>query len=198
MPAMKFIRLAAPLLSLALPLCAIAQSEVEPGVTLTSAVSAVEHTPDGHAKVETIHPTAILSNAHTDSNIARGLVYSGQHNTVELAGVTSNLTLTTATPTFYIHIDPDDPNNQRNMITLVRLKPTKVSRIVFNFSANAFGGSRKRHVDAIAVTKADVTGNWLKITPQAPLPPGEYGIVFLPAQAMLFPDRVYDFSVPSN
>jgi len=195
---MKIIRLAGPLLALLLPLYALAQSEVEPGVTLTSIVSAVEHTPDGHTKVETIHPTAILSNAHTGSNIARGLVYSGQHNTVELAGVKSNLILTTATPAFYIHIDPDDPNNQREMMTLVRLKPAKETRIVFNFTANAFGGSRKRHVDVIAVTKVDVPGNWLKITPQAPLPAGEYGIVLLPTQALLFPDRVYDFSIPAK
>jgi len=195
---MKLIRFAAPFLALLFPLCALAQSEVEPGVTLTSIVSAVEHTPDGQTKVEAIHPTAILSNAHTGSNIARGLVYSGQHNTVELAGVKSNLILTTATPAFYVHIDPDDPNNQREMMTLVRLKPTKETRIVFNFTANAFGGSRKRHVDAIAVTKVDVPGNWLKITPQAPLPAGEYGIVLLPAQALLFPDRVYDFSIPAK
>lgn len=194
MPAMKVVWFAAALVALALPLHSIAQTEVAPGVTLSSPVSAVEQI-GGQAKVEAIHPSAILSNAHTGSNLARGLVYANQHNTVELAGLTSSLVLTSATPTFYVRVNPDDPNNQAEMLTLVHLKPTKDTRIVFNFTANVFGGSRKRHVDIVPVEKTQIPGDWLRVVPKDPLPPGEYGLIFLPQQAMLFPDMVFDFSI---
>jgi hypothetical protein len=191
---MKILTLACVLLSLTLPFHSAAQTEVEPGVTLTSPVSAVEHTPSG-PKITALHPTAIASNAHTGSNVARGLVYSGQHNTIEIPGTVSANILTSA-PTFYVRIDPDDPNDLRSEITLLRLKPGKQTRLVLNLTANTFGGGRKRKMDEIPVSKADVPGGWLKITPQSPLAPGEYGLMFLPANPTMFADRVYDFSIP--
>jgi hypothetical protein len=192
---MKLVRLLPLLLFAAVCVPLRSQTEVAPGVRVNSAVSAVEMPDGGAPTVVPIHSTSVGDNAHTGSNIARGFVYSGQHNTVELPGAKSALLLSTSTPSFYVRLDPEDPS-QREMITLVRLKPAKESRIVLNFTANAFGGGRKRHVDEVAVTKTDAASGFVKITPQQPLSPGEYGLVFLPRDSLLFADRVYDFSVP--
>jgi hypothetical protein len=191
---MKLLCFAPALLAVALPWHGRAQVEVEPGVRLISMVSAVEQTADG-PRVTAIKPAAILSNAHTGSNMARGLVYSGQHNTVETAGVTSNTSFLPSPTAFYIHIDTDDPNDPSSELTLIRLKPEKDTRLVLNLTANTFGGGRKRKLDEIAVTKTLVAGTWLKVTPQAPLPPGEYGFMILPKDVNLFADRVYDFTI---
>jgi hypothetical protein len=194
---MRLLLFAPALIAIALPCYTQAQVEVAPGVRLSSMVSAVEQSADG-PKVTAIHPTAIASNAHTGSNVARGLVYSGQHNTIEIPGLTSNTSLSNAPTSFYIHIDTDDPNDLRAQLTLIQLKPEKETRLVLNLTANTFGGGRKRKMDEIPITKTTVDGSWLKVTPQSPLPPGEYGFMFLPKDVNMFTDRVYDFTVTTK
>jgi hypothetical protein len=182
------------ILFLSLSLHAPAQTEVEPGVSVSSVISAVEPSSNG-PQVTPLHPAAIASNTHTGSNLARGLVYSGQHNTIEIAGLTSTTVLRGTTPFFYIHIDTEDPNDQRAELTLLRLKPLKETRLALNMTANTFGGGRKRKMDEVAVIKSETNNGWVKITPSVALPPGEYGIMFLPKDTNMFTDRVYDFKI---
>jgi hypothetical protein len=147
-------------------------------------------------KAVVVHATEIKSNAHAGSNFARGMVYAGPHSSVELDGVTSSLILTNSSPSFFVRLPTEDPDTLRNRITLVRLKPTKDTRVVLDFSQNVFGGSRKRHTDDIAIVKTDVDGGSIaKVTPLKPLDPGEYGIIFLPKDQMLFSSTVYDFTI---
>jgi hypothetical protein len=191
---MRHLSFIVALFALCLPLQVAAQLEVEPGVRVTNQVSAVEPTPDG-PEVTAIHPTAIASDRHTGSNLARSLVYSGQHNTIEIPGLTSTNVLTGLNPFFYLHIDVEDPNDLRGEVTLLRLKPQKETRLALNMTANTFGGGRKRKMDEVAITKGEVKNGWLKLTLPAPLTPGEYGIMFLPKDTNMFADRVYDFTV---
>ncbi len=197
MPSMRLLFLAAAVSLAAFSLPSHAQSEIEPGIRPTSSVSVAQPSSEG-PRLTSMHASAIVSDAHTGSNAARGIVWSGQHNTIELPGTSAALSLTTAQPVFYLHIDTEDPNDQRSQITLLRLKPGKENRLVLNMTANTFGGSRKRKDEEIAVTKTDVSAGWVKLTPTAPLPPGEYGIMFLPKNTNMFTDRVYDFSVPAK
>ncbi len=192
------VALALVLLPFALPAPALsAPQQVEPGVSLTGALTLVEHPSTGSPTATTMHASKVGSNAHTGSNIAKGLVYAGQRHTVEIDGLTSSLVLTTNTPTFYVHIDPEDPNDQRAMFTLVRLQQAKDTRVAISFSANTFGGGQKRHVEEVLVSKTDAGHNILKMTPQSPLQPGEYGLLMLPEDTKVFPDRIYDFTVPA-
>jgi hypothetical protein len=171
--------------------------EIAPGVAFSRAGGvALLDTSGAAPKAVVVHATEIKSNAHAGSNFARGMVYSGPHSTVELDGTTASLILTSSSPAFYIRLPAEDPDTQRNRITLLRLRPTKDTRVVLDFSQNVFGGSRKRHTDEIAIVKTDVDdGAWVRMTPLKPLEPGEYGITFLPKDQMLFSDTVYDFSV---
>jgi len=154
---------------------------------------------DGHLKAITVHSSEIKSNAHAGGNFARGLAYVGPHSTVELEGVTSSLSVRGGAPVFYIRLPSEDPDTVRNRATLLRLKPLKDTRQVLDFSQNVFGGGRKRKVDEVPVVKSDVDGGmWIKLTPRTPLAPGEYGITFMPKDALLFSDIVYDFTVPET
>ena len=173
-------------------------SEPEPGVHLSGMVTLVQHPETGDAIASSMHAAPLSTNLHTGSNIAKGLVYANQQHSVETAGPTAATAISTTSPTFYIRLDPEDPNNIPDEVTLVRLKPTQDTRIVITFTANAFGGSRKRHVDAVPVTKAKLNSSVLKVTPASPLPPGEYGIVILPPDQATYADRVYDFSVAAK
>jgi len=193
LPRMKSLLLTAALL-VTFSLHAPAQTEVEPGIQLSSMVSAVEPSPDG-PQVVSIRPTAVASNTHTGSNVARSFVYSGQHSTVEIPDLTSRTILKGKAPTFYIHIDTEDPNDLRSQVTLLHLKPLKETRLALNMTANTFGGGRKRKMDEVPVVKVDVKDGWLKVTPTVALEPGEYGIMFLPKDTNMFTDRVYDFTI---
>jgi hypothetical protein len=179
------------------PLRAQSPQEMAPGVGFPSVGGVILLDTTGVApRSVVVHATEIKSNAHAGGNFARGMVYAGAHSSIELDGTTSALTITNPSPTFFVRLPTDEPDIQRGRITLLRLKPTKDTRVVLDFSQNVFGGSRKRHIDAVAIVKTDVDGGaWVKVTPENPLPPGEYGITFLPKDQMLFADTVYDFTV---
>ena len=187
---------------LILPAYVFAQSshDISLAVTLpnTGLVFVLETLDPGQQPI-VMHASEVISDAHAGSNFARGMVYAGPHSGVELDGAHADLTLHTASPIFYIRLASDSPDLMRSQATLISLRPTKDKRVVLDFSANVFGGSRKRHVDEVPINKADAgDGTILKITPQKPLEPGEYGIMFLPKDQMLFGATVYDFSVPGT
>ena len=143
-----------------------------------------------------LHPSEIVSNSHAAANFARSMVYSGPRASIELAGLSAATHLNSDNASFLVHLGGDDPELLRGRVTLIRMKQTKDRRVVSTYSQNVFGGQRTRIYDIVAVSKVDVAdGNWLKLTPNAPLLPGEYGIVFLPKDSSLFPDAVYDFDV---
>jgi hypothetical protein len=196
---MKFFRRVTASVAFLYLAAALAQSptEIAPGISLpaTGAMVAVDRDATG-SKTVALHATEIKSDGHAGSNFARGLVYSGPHATIELDGLSAAVVVHTATPVFYVRLASDDPDMQRNRLTLIRLKPAKTTRIAADFSANVFGGSRKRQDDEIAVEKTDVeNGAWLKVTPTAPLKPGEYGLAYIPKDKLLFADTIYDFSI---
>ncbi len=79
------------------------------------------------------------------------------------------------------------------------LRVNKDSREVVQFSDNVFGGQHKRTMEEIAVTKTDVPdSSWLKIGPNQPLAPGEYGIAFMPKDKQLFAATVWDFAIAAD
>ncbi|MEO6816455.1 MAG: hypothetical protein ABI177_07120 [Edaphobacter sp.] len=146
-----------------------------------------------------IHPTEVVSNSHAAGNFARSMVYVGGHASVELDGTSSSTNLAEGHDSFLIRIGGDDPDLVRQRVHLVRLRATKDRRVVISYSQNIFGGQRKKKVDDIQIKKSDAAKDtWLKITPQKPLAPGEYGILFMNNDPAFVPDVVYDFEVGSD
>lgn len=143
-----------------------------------------------------LHPAEIVSNSHAAGNFARSMVYVGARASFELKGLNAPTSLETRQPSILVHINGDDPELLRNRVRLIHLQQTKDRRVVSNFSQNVFGGQRTKKFDDVPVTKTDVEPDvWLKLTPEQPLAPGEYGVVFMPKDTNAWPDAVYDFDV---
>jgi hypothetical protein len=146
-----------------------------------------------------LHGSELVSNTHAGSNFARSMVYAGPRQTEEIAKTTSDIQVATKSPTFFARIPDDDPDTFRNRLSLIKLKTGKDTRICIEFSANVFGGSRKRQVQEIPLTKTDVDdGAWVKFTPEKPLETGEYAVVELPKDKLLAPTVFYDFGVSND
>ena len=151
---------------------------------------------NGGAIVVQLHPTEITSNSHAVGNFARSAVYAGPHSSVELKGAGSAVRLASAQTSFLVRLTGDDPELLRGRVHLIRLQPTKDRRVVATFSQNIFGGQHSKRFDDVPVIKTDVEPDtWLKVAPEMPLEPGEYGLAIMPKDPNLFPDVVYDFEV---
>ena len=174
---------------------------VAPRLAVASGMAyVVDPAGDGKGEVlKQLHPSEIMSNSHAGSNLARSMVYAGPHATVELYGPRSAVHLKSGEAKLFIRINGDDPEIMRGRVHLLRLKPEKERRQVAGFSQNIFGGQHAKHYDDVPIQKSDAVENvWLRVIPQAPLAPGEYGLVFMPKDANLFPDVVYDFEVAGS
>jgi hypothetical protein len=78
---------------------------------------------------------------------------------------------------------------------LVRLNSSKDKRVEESMSTNGFGTGAKRKLNQLSITHDKLDSGWLKLSPVAPLEPGEYAIVSLPGSARFFSEHVYDFGV---
>ncbi len=172
--------------------------EAAPGLPLPGAggVAALDTDAGGAPVVVTLHPNEIGLDNHAGSNVARAEFYGNQHRSIDLDGATSPQSLRTSPQALFVCLPQDNPEMRRAEATIIRMKVVKDRRVAITFSNNVFGGSRKRIVDVIPADKTDVPNScWLKMTPASPLPPGEYGFVFLMKDPSFFPELIYDFSV---
>ena len=84
----------------------------------------------------------------------------------------------------------------RTDLTLVRAEPRKDRRILSTVAFTQITARAVRSNETIAFTIERV-GNtdWRKITPNAPLLPGEYALLLMPRGQNLFAANVFDFAV---
>jgi hypothetical protein len=81
-------------------------------------------------------------------------------------------------------------------VNLIRLKTAKGTARGVDLCAECVWRSSLEAHDDVDVTKADAEPEvWVKVTPTTPLMPGEYAIVYMPADVGLTPGLVYDFAV---
>ena len=146
-----------------------------------------------------LHAVEIVTNSHAAGNYARAQVFSGPHASVELEGPAAATDFEAENLVFYVRVRGDDPEVLSSRVHLIRLESNKKRRVVATMSQNVFGGQHKKMYDDVAVTKVqEEAGVWLKVTADMPLTPGQYGITFMPQDANLLPDTVYDFAVDTK
>lgn len=149
-------------------------------------------------------------NRQTGHNVLRGVLnpVSGSKHTVEIAGPSSKLQVHASLPTIYINIDAsDDEDSSANAkapaaelpwdrFRIVRAHPKGDRRIVGEIKTTVLGKSSQEQ--DIVPAKAEQLGEgWIKLTPDAPLAPGEYAVAeLLGKQGMN--SYVWDFGVHSN
>ncbi|HXO37198.1 MAG TPA: hypothetical protein VN872_01095, partial [Candidatus Acidoferrum sp.] len=146
-------------------------------------------------------------NKHTGRNIVRAAVNPlalSSTQTIELKGEHARVQSHVGQPAIYLNIDTadnsqpaltqkkPDKDQQPNRYGIVRVENKKDLRIVGKLNIAMYGKVSQKE-SWIPVTTSPL-GDWVKLTPSEPLPPGEYAVVELldKKQINLF---VWDFGV---
>jgi hypothetical protein len=126
-------------------------------------------------------------NRDTARNVLRATInpVSGAKHTIELAGPRAKMQAHASLPAVYINLqagDEDAPSKQDaeelpwDRFRMVKVKVKGDKRIVGVIKVAVFGKSTQQQ-DAIDATAQQIGEGWIKVTPKAPLAPGEYALV---------------------
>ena len=144
-------------------------------------------------------------NRHVAHNVLRSAVnpVAGSKHTIELAGPSAKIQMHASLPTIYINIDSSaeaDEHGKKATVELpwdrfriVRAQVKGDKRIVGAVKTAIYGKVSQEQQD-VPATAEQVGEGWIKLTPKAPLTPGEYGLAeMLGKQGMN--SYVWDFGV---
>ncbi len=158
---------------------------------------------EGHTELIPIHHATVTMNRHTGKNIAgslAGSLFYHPEMTTELAGEHARAQLHTAMPVLYFHVEDQDSGNDADSGDkyTFEIVPARVEgdrRIVSAVSFNQLTTHAKRKSSAAPTTTENLGHGWYRMTPKAPLTPGEYVLLYQPARAEEFATTVYPFGV---
>jgi len=143
-------------------------------------------------------------NRHTAHNVLRAAInpVSGTKHTIELPGTRSKIQLHARLPAIYINLDAaaedDDPSKKTlelpwDRFHVVRAQ-IKGDRRIVGAVKTAVYGKISQEQDTIPAMAEQLGGGWIKLTPKAPMEPGEYAVAeMLGKQGMN--SYVWDFGV---
>jgi hypothetical protein len=147
-------------------------------------------------------------NTHAASNFLKSqmapFIYKLKES-IEIAGASANVRLHDPSASIYIRgyaiavsdDAADAPETSTHMnLTLVKVEPKKDRRIVSTiaFTQITLKAARSNQIVAATIQQLGNT-DWQKVTPNEPLPPGEYALVCMPVGQNLFSGRVFDFAI---
>jgi hypothetical protein len=149
-------------------------------------------------------------NKQMGKNIMRAVIVpipTGSKQSIELKGPHAKVQSHEDTPSLYVDVTPSTPDSQDNKpspeinrpdrFKIVRVEVKKDARVVSNVKISLLG-KVKNQEDVVPTTAESVSGGeWVKLTPQSPLAPGEYAVVEMldPTTINMF---VWDFGVNPN
>lgn len=155
---------------------------------------------EGQPELVPVHHTAVEVNNHKGANVAgslAGSVFYKPKLTVEVPGSHARTVLHDATPSFYVHTldDPDGGGGDTTVFAIVQALPDKDRRVFAQVRFTQLTGNAKRKDGIIDTTTERLPGGWLKLTPAAPLVPGEYALNPIPKAQNAFSTVVFDFAI---
>lgn len=141
----------------------------------------------GKTELNQLRQNGANINKNTAGNILRGVInpIASAKRTIELPGVHAQIQAHVADPIIYVALDSGGdpaadytPETAKDHFRIVRCEEKKGNRIVGVINIAVYG---KVNQDAAYVeTRVEpVSGNWVKVTPATPIPPGEYALVEL-------------------
>ena len=154
-------------------------------------------------------------NAKRGANVLRAVVnpFSGPKQSIELPGAHARVQSHLLLPSLFVSVEEtrdegdesgaearpaksDKPLTGGDRFRLIRAESKKDVRVIGNLKI-ALTGKVSEQQSFVPVTAEALSGGWYKITPQAPLKPGEYALVEMlgPRQMNLY---VWDFGVDPN
>lgn len=136
-------------------------------------------------------------NRNTKRNILRATVdpIASAKRTIELNGLHAGIQAHASVPSIYVNLDtqqepgtpgeqipqpqqPQQPEQPWDRFHIVRAQAKNGKRIVGVVKISPIGKAVQQQ-DLIPTTAQRLTGSWVKVTPNAPLDPGEYAVVEL-------------------
>ena len=133
-------------------------------------------------------------NRHTSHNVLRGVInpVGGSKRTIELPGARSKLQVHAALPTIYIKLEASTDDDQADekkdkkpaaqlpwdRFRIVRAQVKGDKRIVGAIKVAVYGKASQEE-QIISADAEQLPQGWIKLTPKAPLTPGEYAIAEL-------------------
>ena len=143
-------------------------------------------------------------NRHTGHNVLRAAInpLAGAKHTIEIVGPRSKIQVHASLPAIYINLDASEsagdsprqgPELPWDRFRIVRAEVKGDKRIVGTLKS-AITGKSSQEQEAVPATAEQMSEGWIKLTPKAPLEPGEYAVAeLLGKQGMN--SYVWDFGV---
>ena len=146
-------------------------------------------------------------NRHTGHNVLRGVInpVGGSKHTIELPGASSKLQIHAALPTIYINLDAGEDEDHADKakksaaelpwdrFRIVRAQVKGDKRIVGAIKIAVYGKASQEE-QVVSADAEQLGQGWIKLTPKAPLQPGEYALAELLAKQGMN-SYVWDFGV---
>jgi hypothetical protein len=146
-------------------------------------------------------------NRHTGHNVLRAAInpLAGAKSTIEITGSRSKIQIHASLPAIYINLDAaaeasdsakQGPELPWDRFRIVRAEVKGDKRIVGTLRSSVTGKSSQEQ-EAVPATAEQMSEGWIKLTPKAPLEPGEYAVAeLLGKQGMN--SYVWDFGVHAD
>ena len=199
--AMRSLRSFTPLLFASLIAHAQAVPEPAPGLRIPNGSRpwALDQF-ESNKQLVPVHSSAVQANNHKGSNVAGGLLAGPFYKskfTTELAGESARTVLHTGTPVFYVlfNQDPDQGQSQFAGWAVVHVVVDKDRRLLSTVKFTQLTGNAKRSDTQVDLEAETLPGGWLRLTPKAVLPPGEYALEPVMKQDNAYSLNVYDFRI---
>lgn len=150
----------------------------------------------GQPQLLEMHQNSSEVNRNRRSNMIRAMAIpipvSSAKQTIELDGAHASLQAHATLPSIYISLNPStdtsagparaeqpqQPEQPWDRFHIVRAQVKKDKRVIGVIRISPLGKSSQQQ-DLVPTTSQELTGNWVKVTPTAPLDPGEYAVVEL-------------------
>lgn len=144
-------------------------------------------------------------NAERGKNMLRAAInpFGSMKQSIELKGTKARVQAHSTQPVFFVNV-PFDPSvadeeggpksaDAPGRYRIVRVRVRKDARVVGNLKIK-FTGKVTQEGNWVPAREQPVSGGWVKVTPEQPLPPGEYALVEMlgPREMNLY---VWDFGV---
>jgi len=188
-----------------------ARPQVAPGLRLpdSGGVFVLDHYRNQPQLVEVVQNGGEL-NKQMGKNIMKSVIMpipTGSKQSIDLKGAHARVQSHEDTPSVFVDVTASSPDSQDNKpspelnrpdrFKIVRLQVKKDTRVVSNVKISLLG--KVSNHEEVIPTKAEAVsgGEWVKLTPENPLEPGEYAVVEMldPTSINMF---VWDFGVNPN
>jgi len=151
-----------------------------------------------------IHHSSVEVNNHKGANLAGSLtggIFFKPKMTIELPGAHARSIIHDTKPAFYLHMlqDPDGKGDteasESDVYAIIKAVPANDRRIFVQLRFAQLSGDTKKDNGLVGSTLERLPGGWIRITPNEPLPPGEYAISPVFKAQNTFANMIYDFSL---